>query len=574
MAAWKRATDAKGAKGVKTSWRCTQVLQQVLPDSACGLQRGAPAGVVDCFYMDSYIRRRNKRCSLFWPFCELEAGGCEDVAKAGVFPLARVAEAVKIEVPHRQTRQFVRLDHGVGRAFDTPLHAQCAQQMAHQRGLACAEFAMQRDEDAGVGRQRLQLRRKLLREGGGVVLGAPEAGEGAAVRCSACCAFYNPVGMGCDSQLVPRIQAWGRELGFSQIGVAGVDLSASESGLVQWLAQGFHGTMDYMAAHGLKRARPAELVPGTVSVITARMDYLPRAEAGGLSVQGNEGKDGAEGDQDWRTVEWARLARPQEGVVSLYARGRDYHKVLRARLQKLCDRIAAAVGPFGHRVFTDSAPVLEAALAERSGLGWRGKHTLVIDRAAGSMFFLGEIYTDLALEPTQPVPEHCGSCSACLSACPTGAIVAPYRLDARRCISYLTIEHPGAIPIELRPLLGNRIYGCDDCQLVCPWNKFARRSNLPDFDARAGLRGQRLVLLFAWDEATFLRRTEGSPIRRIGHERWLRNIAVALGNALRSRTDALQGEEQAAMRAALQARSGHASSLVREHVVWALAQGG
>ncbi|MDF1481637.1 tRNA epoxyqueuosine(34) reductase QueG [Extensimonas sp. H3M7-6] len=380
--------------------------------------------------------------------------------------------------------------------------------------------------------------------------------------------------MGCDSQIVPRIQTWGRELGFSQIGVAGVDLSASESGLVQWLAQGFHGTMDYMAAHGLKRARPAELVPGTVSVITARMDYLPRAEAGGLSVQGNEGKDGAEGDQDWRTVEWARLARPQEGVVSLYARGRDYHKVLRARLQKLCDRIAAAVGPFGHRVFTDSAPVLEAALAERSGLGWRGKHTLVIDRAAGSMFFLGEIYTDLALEPTQPVPEHCGSCSACLSACPTGAIVAPYRLDARRCISYLTIEHPGAIPIELRPLLGNRIYGCDDCQLVCPWNKFARRSNLPDFDARAELTGQRLVSLFAWDEATFLRRTEGSPIRRIGHERWLRNIAVALGNALRSRTDALPGEEQAAMRAALQARSGHASPLVREHVVWALAQGG
>lgn len=334
---------------------------------------------------------------------------------------------------------------------------------------------------------------------------------------------------------------------------------------MQWLAQGFHGTMDYMAAHGLKRARPAELVPGTVSVITARMDYLPRMDAAGWSAQG---------DQDWRTVEWARLERPHEGVVSLYARGRDYHKVLRARLQKLCDRIAAAVGPFGHRVFTDSAPVLEAALAERSGLGWRGKHTLVIDRAAGSMFFLGEIYTDLVLEPTQPVPEHCGSCSACLSACPTGAIVAPYRLDARRCISYLTIEHPGAIPPELRPLLGNRIYGCDDCQLVCPWNKFAQRSSLPDFDARAELTGQRLVSLFAWDEATFLRRTEGSPIRRIGHERWLRNIAVALGNALHSRNDAVQGEEQAAMRAALQARSGHASPLVREHVAWALAQGG
>jgi epoxyqueuosine reductase len=340
---------------------------------------------------------------------------------------------------------------------------------------------------------------------------------------------------------------------------------------VQWLAQGFHGAMDYMAAHGLKRARPAELVPGTVSVITARMDYLPRMDAGGLPAQGEGGN---EGEQDWRTVEWARLARPQEGVVSLYARGRDYHKVLRARLQKLCDHIAAAIGPFGHRVFTDSAPVLEAALAERSGLGWRGKHTLVIDRAVGSMFFLGEIYTDLALPPTQPVHEHCGTCSACLSACPTGAIVAPYRLDARRCISYLTIEHPGAIPPELRPLLGNRIYGCDDCQLVCPWNKFAQRSSLPDFDARAELTGQRLVPLFAWDEATFLRRTEGSPIRRIGHERWLRNIAVALGNALRSGHALLTEEERAALRAALQARAGHTSPLVREHVAWALAQGG
>ena len=327
--------------------------------------------------------------------------------------------------------------------------------------------------------------------------------------------------------------------------------------------------MDYMAAHGLKRARPAELVPGTVSVITARMDYLPRMDAGGLPAQG-EGD--SEGEQDWRAVEWARLARPQEGMVSLYARGRDYHKVLRARLQKLCDRIAAAIGPFGHRVFTDSAPVLEAALAERSGLGWRGKHTLVIDRAVGSMFFLGEIYTDLALPPTQPVHEHCGTCSACLSACPTGAIVAPYRLDARRCISYLTIEHPGAIPPELRPLLGNRIYGCDDCQLVCPWNKFAQRSSLPDFDARAERTGQPLVQLFAWDEAKFLRRTEGAPIRRIGHERWLRNIAVALGNALRSSHTALPAQERAVLRAALQARAGHASPLVREHVAWALAQ--
>ncbi|MHB1410565.1 MAG: tRNA epoxyqueuosine(34) reductase QueG, partial [Acidovorax defluvii] len=246
--------------------------------------------------------------------------------------------------------------------------------------------------------------------------------------------------MWCNSQLVPQVREWARELGFSQIGVAGVDLSASEPGLMQWLAQGFHGDMHYMAAHGLKRARPAELVPGTVSVITARMDYLPRD----MSMQAHGG---------WQAVEFARLARPQEGIVSVYARGRDYHKVLRARLQKLSDRIGEAIGPFGHRVFTDSAPVLEAELAARSGQGWRGKHTLVLNREAGSMFFLGEIYVDMALAPSEPVTAHCGSCSACIDVCPTQAIIAPHRLDARRCISYLTIEHAGPIPVELRPLL-------------------------------------------------------------------------------------------------------------------------
>ncbi|AEG93695.1 Conserved hypothetical protein [Ramlibacter tataouinensis TTB310] len=345
-----------------------------------------------------------------------------------------------------------------------------------------------------------------------------------------------------------QIGHWARELGFSQIGIAGVDLSSAEPGLVAWLEQGFHGEMAYMAAHGLKRARPAELVPGTVSVLTARMDYLPAATPDG-----------------WRAVEWERLRRPGEAVVSLYARGRDYHKVLRARLQKLADRIAQAVGPFGHRVFTDSAPVLEAELAARSGQGWRGKHTLLLDREAGSMFFLGEIYLDLALPPSAPVQAHCGRCSACMDLCPTRAIVAPGRLDARRCISYLTIEHAGPIPAELRPLMGNRIYGCDDCQLACPWNKFARRSPLPDFDAREGLAGSALAELFGWSEEEFLRRTEGSAIRRIGHERWLRNLAVALGNAL-----ALQ--DDAAMRAALAARQDHPSALVREHVAWALAQ--
>lgn len=308
-----------------------------------------------------------------------------------------------------------------------------------------------------------------------------------------------------------------------------------------------------MQSHGLKRARPAELVPGTLSVITARMDYLPRTTPPG-----------------WQAVEFERLQRPQEGIVSVYARGRDYHKVLRVRLQKLSDRIAQEIGPFGHRVFTDSAPVLEAELAQRSGQGWRGKHTLVLSREAGSMFFLGEILVDMALEPTPPVSGHCGSCNACMGACPTGAIVAPHRVDARRCISYLTIEHAGPIPLELRPLLANRIYGCDDCQLACPWNKFAQPSQLPDFDARDGLAGSTLVQLLAWDEAQFLRRTEGSPIRRIGHERWQRNIAVALGNALRNLPP---GAERDMVQAALAAQTAHASDLVREHVLWALQQG-
>jgi len=352
-------------------------------------------------------------------------------------------------------------------------------------------------------------------------------------------------------QLWARVSDWAQELGFSQVGVAGVDLSGAEPGLMQWLAAEFHGSMDYMAAHGLKRARPAELVPGTVSVITARMDYLPR-----------------DTPDDWQDAELARLGRPQEGIVSLYARGRDYHKVLRSRLQKLQDRIAAEVGPFGHRVFSDSAPVLEVELASRSGQGWRGKHTLVLNREGGSMFFLGEIYLDLALPPTEPVSDHCGSCRACIDACPTGAIVAPYRLDARRCISYLTIEHHGAIDEELRPLIGNRIYGCDDCQLVCPWNKYAQRSSLPDFDARDGLSGATLVELFGWSEEEFLRRTEGSPIRRIGHERWLRNIAVALGNALAALP---AGDAQReALLSALRTRAEHPSAVVREHVRWAL----
>ena len=348
--------------------------------------------------------------------------------------------------------------------------------------------------------------------------------------------------------------AWARALGFSHVGVAGVDLSSAEPGLQAWLADGFHGSMDYMAAHGLKRARPAELVPGTVSVITARMDYLPRSTS-----------------DDWQAVEWARLDRPTEGIVSVYARGRDYHKVMRSRLQKLQQRLADEIGPFGHRVFTDSAPVLEAELAARSGQGWRGKHTLVLNREGGSMFFLGEIYVDLALPPTDPVDAHCGRCQACIDVCPTGAIVAPHRIDARRCISYLTIEHDGAIDESLRPLLGNRIYGCDDCQLACPWNKYAQRSALPDFDPREGLSGAQLATLMQWNEAEFLQRTEGGPIRRIGHVRWLRNVAVALGNALATLPpgDSRRTELQNALRA----HAEHPSAIVREHVEWALARG-
>ena len=351
-----------------------------------------------------------------------------------------------------------------------------------------------------------------------------------------------------------HIQTWARELGFSQIGIAGVDLSSAEPGLSAWLAAGFHGDMHYMASHGLKRARPAELIPGTVSVITARMDYLPASTA----------TDAGE----WQAIEFNRLGRPLEAVVSVYARGRDYHKIMRNRLQKLSQRIACHVEQLGHRVFTDSAPVLEAELAARSGQGWRGKHTLVLNRAAGSMFFLGEIYVDLALPPSEPVTPHCGSCSACIDVCPTQAIVAAHKLDARRCISYLTIEHAGPIPLELRPLMGNRIYGCDDCQLICPWNKFAQRSALPDFDERQGLTGQQLVTLFSWTEEEFLRITEGSAIRRIGHERWQRNIALAMGNALR----AVSAEEGDGIRQALQASREHASELVREHVIWALLQ--
>ena len=337
-----------------------------------------------------------------------------------------------------------------------------------------------------------------------------------------------------------RVKSWGRELGFDALAIAGTDLAEEEARLLEWLGRDWHGEMDYMARHGTRRARPAELVPGTLSVITARLPY-----------RAPDARD------SWETIEDGESA-----FVSRYALGRDYHKVLRAKLQALADRMTAELGPFAYRVFTDSAPVMEVALATRAGLGWRGKHTLALSRDAGSLFFLGELFLALDLKRDPPVSAHCGTCERCIHICPTDAIVAPYQLDARRCISYLTIEHHGSIPEELRPSMGNRIYGCDDCQLVCPWNKWAKTAAEPDFAVRNALDDARLVDLFAWSEEEFDRRFEGSAIRRIGHERWLRNIEVALGNAPTSPQ----------IVAALASRADHPSALVREHVAWSLAR--
>jgi epoxyqueuosine reductase len=340
--------------------------------------------------------------------------------------------------------------------------------------------------------------------------------------------------------LVERIRAWSRELGFQQAGISDIDLERAEVRLLEWLARGFHGEMAYMSRHGRKRSRPDQLVPGTVRVISVRMDYLPEDPASARQL----------------------LDHPTKAYVSRYALGRDYHKVLRARLRQLASKIAAEVGPFGHRVFVDSAPVLEKPLAEKAGLGWIGKHTNLLSRRAGSYFFLGELYTDIELPVDRPETSHCGSCRACIDACPTNAIVAPYQLDARRCISYLTIELEGPIPEALRPLVGNRIYGCDDCQIFCPWNKFAQHSDETDFSPRHGLDCADLVYLFLWSEETWRENTEGSAIRRIGYPQWLRNVAVALGNA----------ETSPEVVGALEARRDHASALVREHVRWALAR--
>ena len=338
-------------------------------------------------------------------------------------------------------------------------------------------------------------------------------------------------------RLAAEIKQLGRDLGFSKLGVAAASLDADEARLERWLAMGHHGTMSYMERHGRKRSRPADLVPGTVTIISARMSYWPATA------------------HDAR----AALADPTTGYVARYALGRDYHKVLRRRLQRLADAISERVGEFGYRVFVDSAPVLEKALARNAGLGWIGKHTNLLDRD-GSWFLLGELYTDLPLPPDTPVTEHCGSCRACIDVCPTQAIIAPYELDARKCISYLTIELRGSIPEQLRPAIGNRIFGCDDCQLFCPWSKFARPTDVGDFAVRHGLDSAALIDLFAWSEAEWEARTAGSALRRAGYEGWLRNVAVALGNA--------PADDRIV--AALAARTDDPSPIVREHVRWAL----
>jgi epoxyqueuosine reductase len=341
-------------------------------------------------------------------------------------------------------------------------------------------------------------------------------------------------------QLAAQIRDWGRELGFQQIGIAGTTLTDAERRLDDWVARGLHGELGYMTRHGRKRTRPADLLPGTARIISARMDYLPAGAAPAYAV----------------------LADSERAYIARYALGRDYHKLLRRRLQQLAERISAAGGAHGHRVFVDSAPVLEKPLAAAAGLGWQGKHTNLINRQAGSWFLLGEIYTDLQLPIDQPVTDHCGSCRACLDVCPTKAIIAPYVLDARRCISYFTIESQGPIPLEFRAPMGNRIFGCDDCQLVCPWNRYARPTDEPDFAPRHGLDAPQLTDLFAWSEHEWSERTAGSALRRPGYVGWLRNIAVALGNAPSS-SQVLD---------ALQARASHLSELVREHVTWALLQ--
>lgn len=484
---------------------------------------------------DFQIGAGKERLRAIGPFDEAQPFAFEVLLKTGFEKLIRMDEAIKIKVIYDYSRIFIRFDQGIRRAFHLSGVTQASEQAAGQGRLARAQIADEMDRQTG-GHTAGQ---PFAKGEGGVLVDEMHGGREAVIIKGMSVGHDNSSGLQHDlASLAADIKAWGLELGFDEIGIADIDLGEAEAGLQAWLDAGCHGEMDYMYKHGLKRTRPAELVPGTLRVISARMSYL----RGGKTPAGI-------------------LLDPEKAYVSRYALGRDYHKVLRSRLQRLAERIFQAA-PHGYRVFVDSAPVMEVALAEKAGLGWRGKHSLLLSRQAGSFFFLGEIYTDLPLPTARPVDGHCGSCSACLAACPTGAIVAPFKVDARRCISYLTIELKGAIPEEFRPLIGNRIYGCDDCQLVCPWNRFARHSSVSDFTPRHGLDGATLVELFLWSKEIFEERTMGSPIYRIGYERWLRNIAVALGNA--------KGISGAV--AALASRREDPSPMVREHVAWALKQ--
>jgi len=426
---------------------------------------------------------------------------------------------------------MVRLNQRIGGAFHAPCIAKRIQHTSDEGGFASPQITMQVNHNAGF-----EPCGETLRQCDGRVFVGEVQGDSAIITTMQ---YENPHQVD-YAALAEKIRAWAHEHGFQGVGITDTALSAAEKGLLEWLALGLHGEMDYMAKHGTKRSSPAELLPGTLRVISLRMNNAPPNARGSRQV----------------------LAEGERAFISRYALGRDYHKVMRNRLAKLAEKIHGVVAEFNGRVFTDSAPVLEVELARKAGLGWRGKHTLLLSREQGSQFFLGEIYVNLPLPVDAPQQEHCGTCKRCIDICPTRAIIAPYRVDARRCISYLTIELKGNIPVELRPLIGNRIYGCDDCQLVCPWNNFSQASTEPDFAVRHGLDDVSLAELFAWDEAEFNSKLAGSAIYRIGHEQWLRNIAVALGNAPKS----------VAVIAALQSRVEHRSELVREHVVWALAR--
>ncbi len=489
--------------------------------------------------------------SLFRPFDKADTVISEIFFQSSIDKFFRIIETIKIKVIQVYARKYINFNQCVRRAFHRALVSQFPQQRTHQRGFARTQVAIEPDNHArsqqwcdfapqrnGRGLVRQKQLQRHWRGWKSTMMRTMQVNH--SIKGVADLPHKNDFD---GSALVEKIKNWGTSLGFSSIGIAHADVSLEAPGLWRWLEQGRHGEMDYMVKHADLRTQPAALMPGTLSIISARLPYWPQAVA----------------------CEQV-LTDTEMGYISRYALGRDYHKTVRTRLQRLADCIRDELSarhpeiPFNYRVFSDSAPVMEVEFARQSGIAWRGKHTLSLTRQ-GSWHFLGEIYTSLELPADSPISEHCGSCSRCLAACPTSAIVAPYEVDARRCISYLTIELHGPIPVELRPLIGNRIYGCDDCQLCCPWNRFAQAGDA-DFAVRHGLDAPQLIDLFAWSEEEFMQRLAGSPIRRIGHERWLRNIAVALGNAAPS----------PAIRAALMARQDHPSAVVREHVAWALSR--